>query len=223
MAVKFKTLDFDLDGTIVNTIGDIGRAVNHGLALYGHPQYALDDFYAMVGWGWRNLCARSLPEHSRDQGSVQKLYDASFAYYCEHPADFSRPYPGILPLIGELKKRKIKTAVLSNKLHSLTLQVVQGLFPPGSFDLVYGERQGVPRKPDPQALWDIFLELDSNPLQAVFIGDSEIDIETAKAAGCPGAGVCWGFRKREVLEEAGAGYIIARPEEVLALVRETRM
>jgi phosphoglycolate phosphatase len=221
--MKFKTIIFDLDGTIVDTMGDISRAVNYGLGVLGFKEYAKEDFYPLVGWGWRNLCTRCLPQERQDDETVQKLYDASFAYYSEHPSDFSRPYPGISELIAGLKQKKIQTAVLSNKLHSLTLKVIQGLFPPGSFDLVFGERQGVPRKPDPQALWELLLELDSSPRQTIFAGDSELDMETARAAGCHSVGVSWGFRGREALENAGADRIVLRPEEIFELAAETRM
>ncbi|MDR1178129.1 MAG: HAD family hydrolase [Spirochaetaceae bacterium] len=221
--MKFKTVIFDLDGTLVNTIADIAGAVNHGLGGLGFPEYAEDDFYSMVGWGWRNLCTRCLPQADRDEETVQKLYDTSFAYYSEHPSDFSKPYPGIPELIAKLKQKKIQTAVLSNKLHSLTLQVIQTLFPSGSFDLVFGERKGVPRKPDPQAVWEILLELDSSPRQTIFAGDSELDMETARAADCHGIGVSWGFRGRELLEKAGAERVVSLPEEILELVSQTRM
>jgi phosphoglycolate phosphatase len=221
--MKFKTIIFDLDGTIVDTMADISRAINYGLAARGFPEYPEDDLYFAVGWGWRNLCTRCLPPESQDEETVQKLYDTSFAYYAEHPVDFSRPYPGIPELIADLKQKKIQTAVLSNKLHPLTMRVIQTLFPAGSFELVFGERQGVPRKPDPQAVWDILLELDSSPRETIFVGDSELDIETAKAADCHSVGVSWGFREREALEQAGADRIVTLPEEIFELAAEVRM
>ncbi|MDR1429826.1 MAG: HAD family hydrolase [Spirochaetaceae bacterium] len=221
--MKFKTIIFDLDGTLVNTIADIARAVNHGLSVSGFPEYEENDFYPLVGWGWRNLCTRCLPEGNRDEETVQKLYDASFDYYSGHPSDFSRPYPGIPELIAALKQKKIQSAVLSNKLHSLTLKVIQTLFPAGSFDLVFGERKGIPRKPDPQAVWEILLELDSNPRQTIFAGDSELDMETSRAADCHSIGVSWGFRGREALEKAGADRVVNHPEEILALAASVRM
>ncbi|MDR0389102.1 MAG: HAD family hydrolase [Spirochaetaceae bacterium] len=221
--MKFKTIVFDLDGTIVDTMGDIGRAVNYGLGMHGFREYAVEELYPLVGWGWRDLCTRCLPPERRDDETVQKLYDTSSAYYGAHPADFSKPYPGIPELIAGLRQKKMQTAVLSNKLHVLTLKVVGALFPPGSFDLVFGEREGVPRKPDPQALWDMLLEFDSSPRQTIFVGDSESDIETAGAAGCHSVGVLWGFRERQVLEDAGADRIVSLPEEILELAAETRI
>jgi phosphoglycolate phosphatase len=143
--------------------------------------------------------------------------DAS-RFYAERPLFYSKPYPGIPELLAELRGKKIKTAVLTNKPDPVARLVIEGLFSPGAFGAVYGERPGVPRKPDPASVRGLLRELGSTPGETIFMGDSEIDIETAHGAECYALGVNWGFRPRQVLEKAGADRIIDRPEELLEFI-----
>lgn len=218
--MKFKSIIFDLDGTLVDTLEDIYRAVNHALEDFHFPVHEKDAYLMKIGRGWRNLCIQALPPESRNDETIQSIFETSYKYYEESPAAFSRPYQGILEVLVELQRAKIKMAILTNKPDPLAEKIVTELFPANTFSLVFGEREGVPRKPDPSAVWEILLELDSDPKHTVFIGDSEVDIETAKAAGCHAVGVTWGFRDRSVLEKADAERIISNPRDLLEIIYE---
>lgn len=218
--MKFKSIIFDLDGTLVDTLEDISRAVNHALDDFRFPVHLKEAYLSMIGKGWRNLCTQALPAKSRTDAMVQSVYETSYKYYEESPTAFSRPYPGILDLLTELQRAKIKIAVLTNKPDSLAKMIVADLFPARTFSFVYGERKGIPRKPDPAAVWNMLVELDSAPRENILIGDSEVDIETAKAASCHAVAVTWGFRDCSVLEKAGAERIINNPNDLMEIIRE---
>lgn len=138
-------------------------------------------------------------------------------------AAYMRLYPGMLELALELKRLKVRTAVLTNMPDPAAQQVIADLFPPFTFDMVQGTAPGVARKPDPGAAWDIIISLDATPRETILAGDSEIDMETAHAADCHALGVSWGCCSRQALAAAGAERIIGQPEELLRLIRETRM
>lgn len=220
--MKFTCVIFDLDGTLVDTIGDIANSMNAALGARNFPPLPGDAYINMVGWGIKRLALLALPPSARDEKTAGELAADAIRYYAEHPVVYSKPYPGIPELVAALKQRKTKTAVLSNKPDLVTALVIGILFPPGSFDHVQGEIAGIPRKPDPASTWELLMGLDRTPRETIFVGDSEIDMETARAAECHALGVSWGFRDRAVLERAGAERIIGRPEELLALI-ETRL
>jgi phosphoglycolate phosphatase len=220
--MRFKCVIFDLDGTLVDTIEDIAASMNRALEVHGFPPAPLGEYPKIVGWGIKKLAYLALPAGVRE-GEAGETTAAAVArdaarFYAEKPLVRSRPYPGISRILAELRGKNIKTAVLTNKPDPVARLVIEGLFSFDSFDAVYGERPGVPRKPDPASAWDILLELDRTPRETIFVGDSEIDMETAHAAECHALGVSWGFRPREVLERAGADRIIDRPEELLGLL-----
>ncbi|GHU80781.1 phosphoglycolate phosphatase [Spirochaetia bacterium] len=217
--MKYKCVIFDLDGTLVDTIADIASAMNKALEARGFPAHAARDYTAMVGWGMRRLAFLALPPSSRDDAAADTLAREAGAIYNAEPLVHSKPYPGIPGLVAELKGHKIKTAVLTNKPHSITSLVISGLFPSGSFDAVCGDRPGSPRKPDPASAWEILADLDASPRDTVFMGDSEVDMETALAAECFALGVSWGFRDRSVLQKAGAKRIIDSPGELLEIIK----
>jgi phosphoglycolate phosphatase len=221
--MRFKCIIFDLDGTLADTLGDIAAAMNHALEARGFGALSLGSYAQIVGNGLRNLAREALPPSARDAETVDAAYRDALDYYREHPADHTKLYPGIAELIAELQGRadrrsRIKTAVLSNKSDPLTQMVIGRLFPPQCFDLVFGDRQAFPRKPDPASTWDIITELDASPRETLFVGDSEIDLATARAAECNFLGVAWGFRGRQALEAAGADRIIDHPGELLELL-----
>jgi phosphoglycolate phosphatase len=220
--MRFKCVIFDLDGTLVDTIADIASSMNRALSAHGFPQVHPLEYTKMVGWGIKRLAQLALPPGIGDGADGQRLVEAvaqdATRFYAERPLVHAAPYPGIVELVTELKQHKIKTAVLSNKPDPVARLVVEGLFPPYSFNAIYGDREGVARKPDPTAAWDILLEVDSTPRETIFVGDSEIDIETAHAAGCPVIGVSWGFRTRQALENARAEWIIEKPRELLDII-----
>jgi len=215
MKVKYKGIIFDLDGTLVDTIEDIAACMNHALKTNGFPELPAESYKERVGWGVKRLALLSLPEDARSEENAALLAAASARFYAETPLVHSRPYPGIPELISELQRKKVKLAVLTNKPDPVAQKVIAGLFPSGSFLSVRGEIFGKPRKPDPACVWDTVIEMDLTPADIVFTGDSEIDAETAVASGCFPLGVSWGYRPREVIEQAGARWIIEKPEELL--------
>jgi phosphoglycolate phosphatase len=216
--MRFKCFIFDLDGTLVDTLGDIAEAMNRALVLWGYPPVPPEKYAAMVGWGIRRLAFLALPADAREKETAEALAADAARFYAETPIFYSRPYPGIPGVVAELKRRNIKTAVLTNKPDPVAALVVNGLFPSGSFDLIRGEKAGTPRKPDPASTWEILTELDRTPRETIFMGDSEVDMETARAADCHALGVSWGYRERAALEASGAGRIIDTPEDLLPLL-----
>jgi phosphoglycolate phosphatase len=222
--MKFTCVIFDLDGTLVNTLGDIALSMNQALEACGFSPLRQEAYAAMVGWGIKRLASLALPpEAGQDERIVETLAACAVKFYNKDPLVYSKPYPDIPELLGELKRRRIKTAVLTNKPDPIAQLVIKGLFPPHSFDVVRGDRPDRFRKPDPTAVWDLLIELGHTPRGSILAGDSEVDMETAIAAECHALGVSWGFRSREVLEEAGAQRIIDAPLELLQLIQTTRM
>jgi phosphoglycolate phosphatase len=221
--MRFKCVVFDLDGTLVNTLADIALAMNTALCERGFSALPVDAYAGIVGNGIRRLAYSVLPEEKRDEKTVEELAKRAGQLYAEKPVVHSTVYPGIGELLFELGKLRVRSAVLTNKSDLVARLVIDRLFPAGTFEVVQGELPGVPRKPDPASTWELLMKLDVTPREALFAGDSEVDLETARAAECSPLLVSWGFRGREALEKAGAPRIIDRPEELLTLVRETRM
>jgi phosphoglycolate phosphatase len=216
--MKFKCVIFDLDGTLVDTLGDIAGSMNHALEEGGFPTLSREVYATIVGTGLRNLARLALPPAKQDAKTVDTVYQGALDYYGKHPVDHSRVYPGMAELVAELQGKRIKTAVLSNKADAITQMVIGRLFPPNTFTIVLGERAGTPRKPDPASTWELVAELDSSPRETLFVGDSEVDLATAQAAECSFLGVSWGFRGRQILEAAGADRIIDHPAELMDLL-----
>ena len=209
---------FDLDGTLINTISDLGQACNHALAACGFPTHKIEDYPRLVGNGVNKLIERALPEQHRNEETVLRLREYFVPYYDEHNCDFTRPYDGIPELLHTLKEQGHFLAVASNKYQAATEKIVAQLFP-GIFDVVLGERVGVERKPNPQIVFDI-LEAKSERLEAkgeeiLYIGDSLVDAETARAAGATLVLCTWGFGTREQMEGAKPDYLVDHPLEVL--------
>ena len=217
MKLKYKAVIFDLDGTLVDTLGDIAASMNRALKLHGFPELPEKDYRDKVGWGIERLAFLSLPEEQRQKETAALVARDAAEFYAENPLVYSRVYPGIRELIDILLQKRIKTAVLSNKPDKTALKVVAGLFSPGSFIRVQGEVAGKARKPDPSCVWELLLDLDITPANVIIAGDSEIDMETAISSGCFALGVAWGYRSRETILKAGARRIVEKPEEILEL------
>ena len=222
---------FDLDGTLINTISDLGQACNHALSACGFPTHKIEDYPRLVGNGVNKLIERALPEEHRNEETVLRLREYFVPYYDEHNCDFTRPYDGIPELLEALRRKGDEAmrrkgerwflAVASNKYQAATEKIVAQLFP-GVFDLVLGEREGVERKPNPQIVYDI-LEAKGERLEAkgeeiLYIGDSLVDAETARAAGATLVLCTWGFGTREQMEGAKPDYLVDHPLEVLKAV-----
>jgi len=220
MNARYKAVIFDFDGTLVDSLEDIAAAMNDALEAHGFPALPPGEYRSRVGWGFFALADLVLPEGARTEENSRKLGSHAGRFLEELPAEksLSKPYPGIRELLAELKSRRIKTAVLSNKFDSLLSRAAGELFPPLAFDAVCGQRPGIAPKPDPAAVWEMLAEIGRSPHETIFVGDSEIDMETARNSGCYPLGVSWGFRSRDELAKAGAARIIDRPGELWDLV-----
>ena len=208
---------FDLDGTLLDTIDDLAYAVNTALTENGFPTHPREAYFYFVGNGARTLVQRALPQ------DVEKtVFETVYARYSElyeaHWNIFTKPYDGILELLAALRADGIPLGVVSNKVHDRTLEVIDTFFP-NTFDAVFGNRPGVPLKPDPAGVFDALAALGSDPAHAFYLGDTGVDIETGKRAGIYSAGALWGFRTAEELTAAGADILCAAPSDALAAAR----
>ena len=227
-------LIFDLDGTLLNTIDDLGYACNHALQLAGYPVHPIKAYPAMVGNGISNLIRRALPEAVRTEETILHVREFFVPYYDEHNCDFTRPYAGIPELLATLKAQGHLLAVASNKYQAATEKIVNHFYP-GIFDVIFGEREGVNRKPDPQIVFDIVRDLSgkaglsvkrsvsetvcqSEGRSVLYLGDSLVDRDTARNAGLPFVACSWGFVPRETLVAEGVEHIIDQPIDLLNYV-----
>lgn len=211
----YDVLLFDLDGTLLDTIRDLGEAVNHSLSLRGLPLHDAGEFPGMVGHGVRNLIKKALPA---GQDADDAFVDAALAdfkeYYCAHIAVHTRPYPGMSGLLKELRLAGCSLAIVSNKFQSGTEQLVKTFFPEVPFVAVLGNREGFPLKPDPALVSEVLALSGSK--KAALIGDSATDMLTARNGGITGIAVSWGYRDRESL--SGADLHADSVEELRALL-----
>lgn len=207
---------FDLDGTLLNTLGDLRAATNHALEVRGLPPHSMEEIRQFIGNGIRLLICRAMPEGT-PEAEIDAALDDFKAYYAAHIHDRTVPYDGIPQLLTALRKRGIKVAVLSNKIDSASQQLIEYFFP-GKTDVVFGEHVGVPRKPDPTSCRMVMQQLGVQPEQVLYVGDSGTDMQTAKNAGLYAVGVTWGFRSKEVLLENGADVLVHRPEQILQIL-----
>jgi len=213
----WKAIIFDLDGTLVDTIGDISFALNETLARHGFPLRQREELYRMVGNGMRNLARLAAPPETED-AVIDACAAEAAGIYAEDPAQYSKPYPGVVKMLKTLWASGIPTAIISNKPDRLTQLCVDGVLPGHAFRVVQGERAGVPRKPDPTTSLAIAATLGVLPSEVLYLGDSDVDMKTALAAGFHAVGAAWGFRGRAELEAAGAHDIIEKPLDLLGLL-----
>lgn len=212
---------FDLDGTLINTINDLGQACNHALSACGFPTHKIEDYPQLVGNGINRLIERALPEEHRNEATVLRLREYFVPYYDAHNCDLTRPYDGIPALLQALKAQGHVLAVASNKYQAATEKIVAQLFP-DTFDVVLGEREGVARKPDPQIVYDIWSDKSdrSDGSETLYIGDSLVDAETAQAAGVKLVLCTWGFCTEEQLATANPDYMVHHPAEILPIIEQ---
>lgn len=207
---------FDLDGTLLNTLGDLRAATNHALEVRGLPPHSMEEIRQFIGNGIRLLICRAMPEET-PEAEIDAALDDFKAYYAAHIHDRTVPYDGIPQLLTALRKRGIQVAVLSNKIDSASQQLIDYFFPEKT-DVVFGEHVGVPRKPDPTSCRMVMQQLGVQPEQVLYVGDSGTDMQTAKNAGLYAVGVTWGFRSKEVLLKYGADVLVHRPEQILQIL-----
>ena len=213
---------FDLDGTLLNTIDDLGYACNYALSRCGFPTHSIEEYPRMVGNGINNLIRRALPQTEQTEENILLVREHFVPYYDAHNCDYTRPYEGIPELLNTLKAQGHRLAVASNKYQAATEKIVSHFFP-GIFDVILGERDGIPRKPNPQIVYDIekiLSSLSANDLSTLseavlYLGDSLVDRDTAANAGVPFIACSWGFVSRQALTEAGVTRLIDQPQELL--------
>jgi phosphoglycolate phosphatase len=210
-----KAVIFDLDGTLADTIDDLAGAVNRMLARRNLPEHDREQYKLMVGNGFRNLVTRALPEEQRTEAYIESSRAEASAEYAGRCLERTHPYPQVPELLAALSSRGIAFAVLSNKPDELTKKVVRGLFPGLGFALLRGESPEFPRKPDPASALDACSRLGAKPGETLYLGDSGVDMMTAKAAGFTALGALWGFRSEKELREAGADALLASPLDLL--------
>ena len=212
----YKHVIFDLDGTLLNTIDDLADTGNHVCTLHGWPTHTVAEFKLMVGNGIPKLVERFAP-----QGTSQEVLDQAFQefmdWYGIHKEDKTAPYAGMPEVAKALREAGVSIAVLSNKADVMAGPVVEHYYP-GIFPVVQGALPGLPTKPDPTLLHKLMDRLGATQEDTLFVGDSNVDIRTAKNGGLTGCGVLWGFRSREELEAAGADVIVSTPQELLDLI-----
>lgn len=207
---------FDLDGTILDTLEDLALSVNAALRLSGFPERSMEDVRRFVGNGIRKTLERSAPANT-PEAAVDRLFADFTAHYSLHSADHTRPYPGIPELFDTLREAGIRIAVVSNKADGAVKSLCARFFP-GQVDLALGERPGIPRKPAPDSVREVLNALHIPAERAVYIGDSEVDLQTARNAGMDEILVAWGFKGRAFLEAQGAKRVVDTPAEIAAVL-----
>lgn len=208
---------FDLDGTLADTLTDLAHAGNHALAAVGRPTFPVARYNTLAGQGLDRLLQDALgPDHPH---LVPPTRDAFLHHYEQHRYDHTQPFPGIAPLLDQLVARGITLAAMSNKPHAATADMIERLFAGWPFAAALGQRPGVPVKPDPQAPLEICETLGLAPEHWAYVGDTDVDMKTGRAAGFLTVGVTWGFRAEAELLAAGAHHIIHRPADLLPLLR----
>lgn len=205
--MKHSLAIFDLDGTILYTLVDLKNSMNFTLKEFGFPERTLDEVRRFVGNGIRNLIIRAAPKGT-DEKTIDEMFEVFNEHYAVHCNDNTKSYDGIDELLKKLKEQKVKTAVVSNKADYAVQTLVKKYFD-GLFDYAAGEKQGVRKKPCPDSVNEVLRVLDTPKEAAVYIGDSEVDVATAKNAQMDCIAVDWGFRDRDVLINSGATLIVS--------------
>jgi len=207
---------FDLDGTLADTLLDLSEAMNRALAARAMPQHTPAFYRPLIGSGARELARKVVPADARAQ--ADEVLAAFLRDYFARPIVHTTPYPGIVELLAELGRLGLPMAVLSNKPDAPTREIVRALFPKLPFVAVYGERPQVPRKPDPKAALALAAELGVAPERCALVGDTQVDVLTAIAAGMVPVAVLWGFRDEPELRACGATRLIAEPKALLSVL-----
>lgn len=209
----YNTYIFDLDGTLLSTLGDLAASCNYALRTNGLPERTVDEVRQFVGNGVKKLMERAIPG-GLDNDKFDKTYADFRQHYMQHNLDTTKPYDGVMEMLEELRKRGKKVAVVSNKFYAATQELCRHFFG----DLVpvaIGEREDIRKKPAPDTVLEAMRQLGVTAERAVYIGDSDVDIDTARNSGMPCISVLWGFRDKEFLLEHGAKTLVSTPEEIL--------
>ncbi len=218
--MNYQAVLFDLDGTLLDTLEDLAVSANRVLADRGYPTHPIDAYRWFVGDGSALLITRALPPSERAPENIQACLEAFMADYQHNWHAATRPYEGIIALLGELARRRLPMAVVTNKPHRFTELMLAHYFQDVPFRCALGQRDGVPKKPDPAQALTAAQQIGVAPGACLFLGDSAVDMQTAQRAGMAPIGAGWGFRPRSELIEAGAAQVLAQPHEMLALLEK---
>lgn len=217
--MKYTTVIFDLDGTLLDTLEDLMDAVNYALHAYGYPKRTLHEIRTFVGNGARVLIKRALPD-GESNPDLEEILSAFRKYYTAHCEIKTHPYDGVLQLMQKLQNDGLKLAIVSNKPDSAVKELNQSYFS-GCVQAAVGEREGIRRKPAPDMVQNALKELNSSQKETVYIGDSEVDIQTAASAGLDCISVTWGFRDTDFLRENGAAILADTPQQVYEIITDS--
>jgi len=214
---NFKAVVFDLDGTLLDTIDDLGNSMNSVLQSMRFPQHTVSEYKFFVGRGLRNLVASALPREFQNDKIIDSCLEKMFNEYGRRWGEKTLPYPGISELLDALSEKNIKMAILSNKDHMITLMLAERFLDRWKFEAIFGERPGIPRKPDPTSSKEILRIMRISAENVIYLGDTGSDMETARKSGMYPVGALWGFRNADELMEHGAQMMIQSPMELLKI------
>ena len=209
-----KALLFDLDGTLCDTLGDLTASMNYVLRTFDYPVCTVDEMRTYVGNGLQMQVRRAMPTGAPESHLASGVALLR-AHYAKHCTDHTAPYPGMAETVAKLRESGLRLAVITNKPHESAVRIVSTVFPADTFAIIAGNLPGGPLKPDPAPLLDAMAALGVTPFEAAYVGDSDVDVRFAHAAGLRCYGCAWGFRGRQHLEQAGADVILDRPEQLL--------
>lgn len=210
----FKTYIFDLDGTLLSTLNDLASSTNYALRWAGMPEQTIEEVRMFVGNGVKLLMERAIPEGVNNP-KFEETYAKFREHYMEHNLDTTRPYDGVPELLHELKRRGKHLAIVSNKFYAATQDLAKHFFP-DTIEVAIGERENIRKKPAPDTVLEALRQLNVSKEDAVYIGDSDVDIMTAKNCGLPCISVLWGFRDKDFLIEHGGSLFVEKPIEILS-------
>lgn len=216
--MSLKALIFDLDGTLLNTIDDLGDSANHILCKLGFPTHTIDEYKYFVGNGIPKLIERCLPPDKQEY--KEQALSMFMEYYALHSEDKTAAYDGILELLTTARKKGLKLGVITNKAHNIAQQVVPHFLGDGVFDYIRGLDEKIKAKPCPDGALDVAERLGVQPSEVLYIGDSGVDMQTAVNAGFTPCGVLWGFRTEKELLDNGAKYIAHEPSDILEILKK---
>ncbi|MCL2480591.1 MAG: HAD family hydrolase [Spirochaetaceae bacterium] len=211
----YKAIIFDLDGTLIDTISDIRFYINSVLKRHSFPEVSLNDTYSLVGGGLRDAMKTALAGAEKNEKNIDLYEKELIEEYFKHPIIDTHPYKEIDVILEKIKEKKIKTAIFSNKAHSITEKIVNTLFGREMFDIVRGCMEGVPKKPNPAGALMIAEKLGFSPKEIIYIGDSDTDCITANRGGFKFIAALWGYRTKKEIANAGADLFISKPMELL--------
>ena len=214
---RINTVIFDMDGTVLDTLQDLTISMNYVMRSFNMPEHKEDEYRQFFGNGIRYAMEKAVPEETTAE-TIDRMLPVFKEHYDVHCLDRTKPYDGIPGLLAELDSRGYKLAIVSNKIDSAVKELNDRFFYP-SVKVAIGERNGIKRKPAPDTVYEALKELESDPEEAVYVGDSEVDFMTAKNAGLPCLSVLWGFRSKEYLESIGAYLFADKPDDILDIIK----